>query len=186
MELADVFPKPGRVQRLYCDECEGHLDLIFSDFNEHVSGIDIHIGGLPYLYCEKCKTTYLPDNSRFAVIYSHEQALKNKSPFVNVTRKKTNQNYGFTQVTFIYDSDDYKYFPGLKREFDEGFLTPVFFNKEVLLKYDSSPTYRLSFASTTYGEIRQGEEFSMPFGLTPIFAEAISDTATNICRGQVS
>ena len=165
MELSDIFPKPGRVQRLYCDECEGHLDLIFSEFNEAVSGIDIHIAGLPYLYCEKCEAKYLPDDSRFAVIYSHEQALKNKSTFVNVTRKKTNQNFGFTQVPFIYDSDDYKYFPGLKREFDEGFLTPVFFNKEVLLKYDSSPTYRLSFASTTYGEIRQGDEFSMSFGL---------------------
>jgi len=165
MELADIFPKPGRIQRLYCDECEGYLDLIFSEFNEAVSGIDIHIAGLPYLYCEKCAAKYLPDDSRFAVIYSHEQALKNKSTFVNVTRKKTNQNFGFTQVPFIYDSDDYKYFPGLKRQFDEGFLTPVFFNKEVLLKYDSSPTYRLSFASTTYGDIRQGDEFSMPFGL---------------------
>ncbi len=41
----------------------------------------------------------------------------------------------------------------------------VFFKREVLLKYDSSPTYRLSFASTTYGEIRRGDDFSMPFGI---------------------
>jgi hypothetical protein len=65
----------------------------------------------------------------------------------------------------MYDSDDYKYIPGLKRPFNKGFLTPVYFNREVLLKYDSSPTYRLSFASTTYGEMRQGDGFSIPFGV---------------------
>ena len=91
--------------------------------------------------------------------------MKCESTVVSLTRNKTNQDFGFTQVPFIYDSDDYKYIPGLKRPFNEGFLTPVFFNKDVLLKYDSSPKYRLSFASTTYGEIRQGDEFSMPFGL---------------------
>lgn len=74
-------------------------------------------------------------------------------------------DYEFSNVLFIYDSDDYKYIPGLKRPFDEGYLTPVYFNKEVLLKYDASPTYRLSFASTTYGEMRQGDDFSIPFGL---------------------
>lgn len=165
IDISELFPKAGQIQRIYCDRCSGYLDLRFSDFHNDVSGIDIHIMGLPELYCEQCKLGYLPEDSRFAVIYLHEQATKHGSKVANVTRNKTNQDFGFTQVPFIYDSDDYKYFPGLKRPHDEGFLTPVFFNKEVLLKYDSSPTYRLSFASTTYGEIRQGDEFSMPFGI---------------------
>jgi hypothetical protein len=53
----------------------------------------------------------------------------------------------------------------ITREFDEGFLTPVFFNREVLIKYDAHPSYRVSFASRTYGEIRQGDDFSIPFGV---------------------
>lgn len=165
MDISELFPKAGKIQRIYCDNCGGYLDLRFSEFHEEVSGIDIHIMGLPELYCEKCNLGYLPEDSRFAVIYLHEQATKHGSKLENVTRNKTNQNFGFTQAPFLYDSDDYKYFPGLKRPHDEGFLTPVFFNREVLLKYDSSPTYRVSFASTTYGEIRRGDEFSMPFGL---------------------
>lgn len=165
MELTKLLPEKGEIQRLYCRNCDGNLDLRFPDFHESVSGINIHIMGLPELFCEKCDAGYLPDDSRFAVIYLHEQATKKGSDIVNVTRNKTNQNFGFTDVPFVYDSDDYKYIPGLKRPFDEGFLTPVFFNREVLLKYDSSPTYRVSFASTTYGDIRQGDEFSMPFGL---------------------
>ncbi|CAB1057220.1 FIG01060806: hypothetical protein [Olavius sp. associated proteobacterium Delta 1] len=165
MELSDIFPKEGRIQHLYCDECGGYLDLTFGVFDDHVSGVHICIKGLPYLSCEKCNIDYLPDDSRFTIIYSHEQAIKKKSGAVNVTRNKTNVDYEFSNVLFIYDSDDYKYIPGLKRPFDEGYLTPVYFNKEVLLKYDASPTYRLSFASTTYGEMRQGDDFSIPFGL---------------------
>ncbi|MAL70801.1 MAG: hypothetical protein CL598_04165 [Alteromonas sp.] len=165
MDLKEFFPESGHIQRLYCDRCNGHLDLVFDDFFETVSGVEISISGLPTLHCPKCNEKYLPDDSRFAVIHLHEQATKMSSDIVKVTRHKTNQNFGFGTVPFIYDSDDYKYIPGLKRAGDQGFLTPVFFNREVLLKYDSSPTYRLSFASTTYGEIRRGDDFSMPFGL---------------------
>lgn len=165
MDLSELFPQAGQIQRIYCDSCSGYLDLRFSEFHKEVSGVDIHIIGLPELHCEQCNFSYLPEDSRVAIIYLHEQATKHESKVANVTRNKTNQNFGFTQVPFVYDADDYKYFPGLQRAHDEGFLTPVFFNKEVLLRFDSSPTYHLSFASTTYGEIRQGDDFSMPFGI---------------------
>ena len=165
MDLSEIFPKDGHIQHLYCDECGEYLDLTFGQFHEHVSGVDIHIDGLPYLSCPQCNIDYFPEDSRFAVIYVHEQATKKNSQFVNVNRNKTNVEYEFTKIPFIYDSDDYKYIPGLKRSFDEGYLTPVYFSKEVLLKYDASPTYRLSFASTTYGEMRHGDDFSIPFGL---------------------
>ncbi len=165
MELYDVFPKTENMQRLYCDNCGDYLDLWFPEFHKEVSGVDIHIMGLPELFCDKCSVGYLPEDSRFAIIYLHEQAIKHGKNSVNIIRNKINQNFGFTQVPFLYDSDDFKYFPGLKRPWNEGFLTPVFFNKSVLLKYDSSPTYRLKFVSTTYGEIRQGEQFSISYGL---------------------
>lgn len=165
MDISEVFPKDGHTQHLYCDECGGYLDLTFRQFDENVSGVHVRIDGLPYLSCEKCDMHYLPEDSRFAIIYLHEQATKNKSGVANVTRNKTNIDYEFTNIPFIYDSDDYKYIPGLKRPFDEGFLTPVYFNRAVLLKYDASPIYRLSFASTTYGEMRQGDDFSIPFGV---------------------
>lgn len=165
MEITDFFPEQEHVQRLYCDECQSHLDLIFSDFHELVTGVDIEIKGLPMLYCGSCDKSFFPDDSRFAVIHLHEQAFKKSSNKVTVTRNKTNQDFGFGVAPFIYDSDDYKYIPGLKRPWDEGFLTPVFFKREVLLKYESSPTYRLGFASTTYGKIRRNDDFSMPFGI---------------------
>jgi hypothetical protein len=165
MNLADVFPPKDKVQRLYCDKCHDYLDLSFTDFSEDVSGISISISGLPVLHCKNCSATFLPDDSRFAIIYLHQQATEGRKSVVAVTRKKTNQDFGFTKVQFVYDSDDYKYIPGLSRPFQEGFLTPVFFNREVLIKYDASPVYRVRFASKTYGEIRQGHDFAISFGL---------------------
>lgn len=165
MNLADIFPPAGHLQRIYCDNCSTHLDLSFVDFDDEVSGVHISLRGLPTLKCPKCSSSYLPDRSRFTLIELHKQATEKKSVFVTVQRRKTAKNYGFTNVPFQYDSDDYIYIPGLWREFDEGFLTPVFFNKEVLLKYDVHPSYRVTFASSTYGSIRQGDDFEIPFGI---------------------
>lgn len=165
MNVADLFPSSGKVQRIYCDKCSAHLDLSFSDFDDDVSGVHISLSGLPVLVCPSCSSTYLPDRSRFAVIELHRQAITKKSNLVTVKRNKTARDFGFTKVTFQYDSDDYNYIPGLSREFDEGFLTPVFFNKEVLIKYDVHPSYRVTFASRTYGSIRQGSDFDIPFGI---------------------
>ena len=165
MNIVDLFSSSGKVQRIYCDKCSAHLDLSFSDFDDDVTGVHISLTGLPVLICPSCNSTYLPDRSRFAVIELHRQAIAKKSNLVTVNRNKTAQDFGFTRVSFQYDSDDYNYIPGLSREFDEGFLTPVFFSKEVLIKYDVHPSYRVTFASRTYGSIRQGNDFDIPFGI---------------------
>ena len=83
---------------------------------------------------------------------------------VRVTRQKLADDFGFTKIPFLFDADDYHYIPGLAREHDPGFLTPVFFNREVLIKYDVHPSYRVRFASRTYGEIWQ-DDFSISFGI---------------------
>ena len=134
MEISEVFPPSGHLQRLFCDLCNSHLDLIYKDFSETVSGITVQISGLPYLHCPCCERDVLPDNSRAAIIRLWEQAKERNLPGVKSQRKKPLQNFGFTSVPFKYDSDDYHYLPGLERAHDVGFLTPVFFNKEVLLK----------------------------------------------------
>lgn len=119
MNLADLFPNSGTVQRIYCDNCSSHLDLTFSHFNDDVSGVHISLSGLPMLICPACRVTRMPDRSRIALIELHRQAHEKHSTSVKVTRNKTGQKFGFTQISFQYDSDDYHYIPGLSREFDE-------------------------------------------------------------------
>lgn len=164
MKLSEVYPPKGHVQTLVCSDCKSPLDLVFSDFHDDVSGIDIEIKGLPVLRCRACGKEYLPDHSRFTIVTLHEQAMKASEQQVRVTRRPPNKKFNFTSIDFDYSSDDYQYIPGLKRPFDEGFLTPVFFNKAVLLKYDATPGYEVKFASATYGTI-YAEEFYISFGI---------------------
>jgi hypothetical protein len=164
MKLSDVYPPEGHVQSLSCDKCAGPLDLVFADFNEDVSEVTISIKGLPHLRCVRCSKDHLPDNSRFAIIKLHEEAVAQSSSRVNVTRRASDQRFGFTNIDFLYSADDYRYIPGLERPWDKGFLTPVFFNKAVLLKYDALPDYEVRFASTTYGTI-YGKDFYISFGI---------------------
>jgi hypothetical protein len=88
MQISEVFPPKGHIQDLYCDRCEGHLNLAYADFSDDVSGISITISGLPVLRCEVCKRDHLPDGSRFAIIRLHEQALNAGSSSVKATRRK--------------------------------------------------------------------------------------------------
>jgi hypothetical protein len=164
MNVGDLFPKSGHVQRLYCDACDSHLELAYLDWEDDVSGVHIQIEGLPVLRCPSCSRDHLPDPSRLALIETHKRAVAAKSPVANVKRRKRDDNFGFTKVPFVYDPDDYFYLPGLYRQFDVGFLTPVFFNHEVLLKYANSPLYSVQFASTTYGTIYSPEDF-VSFGI---------------------
>lgn len=165
MELSELIPEAGTVRRIQCDECGTHMDLSFVEFDEDVSGVAIRIAGLPALSCPKCGATDLPDRSRLSIIELHRKAVDGGSAAVNVNRRPTGKDFGHTAISFDYDSDDYFYLPGLVRDPADGFLTPVFFNREVLIKYDSHPMYRVSFASRTYGSIWQGDEHEFPFGI---------------------
>lgn len=164
MHIKDIIPEAGFVQRNYCDDCDMLLDLKFSRYDEEISGVHIQIDGLPVLQCPACSKHHLPDLSRLALIDCHKRAVEAGSPVFACVRKKRTHEFEFTKVPFLYDPDDYFYIPGLHRPFDVGFLTPVFFNREVLLKYDNSPHYRVQFASTTYGTIYTGEEY-ISFGI---------------------
>lgn len=164
MDISDIIPKDGKLQRIYCEKCGSHCDLGYTNFDEIVSGIKIRIQGLPVLICPSCGTENLPDLSRFAVTSVHKQAIEKSSKSVRVDRQKRVDEFTFTDVPFDYDADDYYYIPGLTRPWDTGFLQPLFFNRAALLKYDNSPHYQVQFASTTYGTIYTGE-MSISFGI---------------------
>lgn len=163
MELNEI-PPSGGVTRAYCESCESSLDLIFAPFQETVSGVHICIDGLPTLECSECGWRTLPDRTRFTIMQAHQRASKENTHFFNSTRKKIVENFGFTAVPFEYDPDDYYYYPGLKRQWNQGFLTPVFFNRKVIAKFDADPKYLVSYASPTYGDI-SGDNFSIAFGI---------------------
>ncbi len=166
MKYLDLYPEGLKPQRLYCPKCGDGMSLVFDVFDERVENLQIEIKNLPYLMCPQCKQKYLPDRSRISLIKIFEDnSTTGKTKFHSV-RQKIDKRFVFGKVDFIYDPDDYFYIPGLIREGNDGFLTPVFFNKNVLIKFYNWPEYNISFASKTYGTIEKGNrEYMVSFGI---------------------
>ena len=95
-----------------------------------------------------------------------EQAKRRGKPEVRLSpRQDFKRRFDYGQVKFLYDHRDYENIPGLRRPWDDGFLTPVFFNLAVLNKYSQHPDYRLDLFSKTYGSIDRKDEFDISFGI---------------------
>jgi hypothetical protein len=163
MELNELPPKDGAICA-YCEICGGPLDLIFAPFRENVSGVEIEMDGLPTLECFACGWRTLPERTRFSIMRAHEIAVKEGNPIFKSQRNIILEDFGFTDVPFNYDPDDFYYYPGLERPWDKGFLTPVYFNRRAIAKFDADPTYLVRYASPTYGDIF-GDGFSIAFGI---------------------
>lgn len=148
----------------YCKHCHLTFDLAYSDIYVMIDGFQITAEKLPILKCHKCEKYELPEKTKFALIYGRDQCIKEKKIGTTLKRMPVNKKYNFTSVDFEYSIDDYENIPGLVRPRDTGFLTPVFFNREVLLKYDHSPKYVLEFFSTSYGVIYFEDEY-IAFGV---------------------
>lgn len=165
LTVKDLFPPdPSIPRRIYCDSCGKHMTLRNVRFSKQVSGIHITVNGLLELYCSSCGQSFWPDHTRLALIHLWKRAKDNNQESIQSTRRKRDDDFGYTKVQFVYDPDDYYYIPGLTRKDSPGFLTPVFFNKRVLTKFDSLDDYRLRFASRTYGGIYT-EDYAIDFGI---------------------
>lgn len=163
MELNELPPKNGAI-RAYCDNCSLPLDLIFAPFHEIVSGVEIDMDGLPTLECPACGWRTIPDRTRFSIMQAHEEATNEGVRIFKSKRNKIIEDFGYTDVPFNYDPDDFYYYPGLERPWNKGFLAPVYFNRKVIAKFDADPSYHVRYASPTYGDIF-GDGFSIAFGI---------------------
>jgi hypothetical protein len=163
--ILDYFGSVDRPQRLYCGRCERLMHLDFVHFQERITGVRFDIEGIPALRCS-CGNIEWPDRSKFAIVELHRKAMEKETDRVTSTRTKPNKEYAFSKVPFEYDSDDYENIPGLMRPWDDGFLTPVFFRRDALLKFEHHPNYEVKFASATYGTIYSSEPaFYISFGI---------------------
>lgn len=95
-------------------------------------------------------------------IFNSLRFLKTSDPKRYVSRERD------LSVNFRFDVDDVRQIPGLARHWDseEPFLTPVFFNSEVLVRYFHDPRYTCTFSSESYGQIGAlDDSFDLVFGI---------------------
>jgi hypothetical protein len=166
MKLAPDLLNTKKLQSLKCETCGEWLVLDEASFDRTVDGIEVRVQDLPILFCHTCDLVYLPDMSKRAFLHQAEEAKRRKKPAVTVRRfpEAKQERFGYCQkVGFLYDPTDYHYLPGLER--GTGFLTPVFFNKAVLLKYMNHPEYVVELCSDTYGTLSRNGEHLLPFGI---------------------
>jgi hypothetical protein len=73
----------------------------------------------------------------------------------------------YANLELEYDPRDYYLIPGIYREQDDGALTPVFFDKDILLYYNNHPSYSVKLHSFSSGNIYYKVEklFSWGFGI---------------------
>lgn len=151
------------MQTLSCN-CKTNLYLIEDTYK--LDNDSFH--NCPILKCPKCNSEYLPDFAKTFIetVSKDSNGSVNHYDFIKIRDHFFQKdNYITTKVNFIYDKNDYYFIPGLWRPLDTGFLTPVFFNIEVLLKYTHHPIYSVELGADTYGKIYKENEAIISFGI---------------------
>lgn len=152
----------------YYDENGSKLRFTLEPISFSFEGVAISFNEMPYLINESTKEWYLPQACRVVTEMVVGGAKSYGKDEVTITPPKELLERRFsycTDLPFSYSALEYYFIPGLAREFNEGFLTPVYFSIEVLNKYNQHPEYELSLMSSTYGSLRYKDEWHISFGV---------------------
>lgn len=159
--------KLEEVQTYFDTKTNDPLRIWLGNYRMLVDGLTVEIEGVPLLKNWNTGEVHLPDKTKYIIKDFIEEAKQRGEPKVILKPRELGaKRYSFAKkFEFLYTHIDYEYIPGLVRPWNEGFLTPVFFNLSVLNKYSQHPEYELDLFSETYGSIRQGDEWSIEFGI---------------------
>ena len=145
---------------LKCPVCKDYcyIDFAGTRFTEGGKAFGIKI---PIYQCKKCGhfKSIIPKES-FDRLKADVMPTLKEDEFISIKlesifpvlnpRKKFKQ---FSHLGFKYDLRDYYLIPLLYREWNDGYLTPVFFDKDLLLYYNSHPDYSVKLFSFSSGNI---------------------------------
>lgn len=149
-----------------CKKCNSKLELVFKQYEIEIDGKVLIIEDFPQLECQSCGERFLSGHSKKIVAEGYYELMRRGDTKVISKPRNLNKRYSFCEdINFKYDYRDYDNIPGLHALAGDGFLTPVFFNKECLIYFMHHPEYTLNIFSETYGVIGYKEEFKIPFGI---------------------
>jgi hypothetical protein len=151
---------------LHCADCNNWLYLDFLSLRGFVNGIYMNIENVPILYCDKCRNYYFPILTRIHLLEMTKEAKKRCCTEFTGKLKRLRDKFDYCKkFNFKYDIRDYKYLPGLMRPWNDGAITPVFFKKNVLSKFEEEDDYTIEYASDTYGTIYSKKGMFLSFGI---------------------
>ena len=145
-----------RIAESYFDDVDSsHLDVYLGLHEYHEGNIFVELDGVPLLRNRTTHELLLPVKTKAMIEYFAKEARKAGEAGIKLRPKALgSRRYKFCEkFEFKYSQIDHEFIPGLVRPWDDGFLTPVFFNIALLNKYSQDPRYRLDLFSETYGTI---------------------------------
>lgn len=146
-----------------------HLIYVLPSEKFRYKGIDIILDGIPYLINENTKETYLTPfgSTLIEMLVEEENAREIQELTISPPSSFKEERFEFCDgLPFKYSALEYYSIPGLAHQLsNNGFLVPVYFKLEVLNKYSQNPSYELHLMSSTYGNIRFNDGWSISFGV---------------------
>jgi len=135
-----------------CSECR-YLKIEGVKFEQGTKLVGIKV---PILYCNNCKSKDFFETPEYYNKIAEDEFLKMKeNDIVEIGLKEdalVNDKFKkFKHLDFKYSYWDFMYIPGLLS--DDGYLTPVFFDKDILLYYNYHKDYRVILNSFSSGNI---------------------------------
>lgn len=175
------------MQNLKCDICGKYLPLcrgdvlVNADYFENNHCYKIGYRNVPLFHCTECNESYLPEMTELffrecqntsvmplcnTILDTGEIKWEDFTKFEIFFENRFNEGpFSSNLVSFLFDPIDYFFIDGLERDHNIGFLTPLFFNIEVLLKFMHHPQYSLDICSNTMGVIYHKNEHYITFGI---------------------
>lgn len=156
-----------------CDQCGAFVEMSLEHIQVTIGDKYIDITDIPMLKCKNCSKFFYPTFTKNILLgLYNELCNQDKEGVISKPRNYQKQYNYATDTRFIYDHRDYESIPGLnydEEHLEEGFLTPVYFDRKALIYFIGDPSYEVDIFSETYGTILKVDsqgvyEWNAPFG----------------------
>lgn len=158
-----------------CGRCKGICELVESDITCIIENRSLHFVPLLVLRCKKCGAIFLPEHSKQMIDGAYKTAVKENQTIGEFHPTGYKKKFDYCKdIDFDYDHRDFYNIPGLSYDEEhsvEGFLTPVYFEKEALVYFLAVPEYEVEIFSESYGYFARKDssgsytyDWNVPFG----------------------
>ena len=158
-----------------CDKCGGNCELEESSVSVTIEARLLNFPELCLLVCQSCGRKYIPEYSKQMIDGAYRSMVKEGQYVGDFVPKGYKKKFDYcVEQDYEYDHRDFYNIPGLCYDDEhsiEGFLTPVYFEKQALIYFISMPEYEVNIFSETYGNIGMKDpdeiytyEWNIPFG----------------------
>ena len=152
-----------------CSYCGMPMELTLVPVLVEIDNVKLTYEELYILECIGCHSVCLPKYSKEIIKVSYQTTIECGEKMGIFSRKGYQKKFDYCkEQDFLYDHNDYFNIPGLSYDDEhsvEGFLTPVYFTKKVLLYFMQDPDYKVDLGAETYGQFRLKNGLSIPFGI---------------------